>query len=266
MRCVPDRTDEARLVADACAMIDLPHCTLTPDAPITGSSIQMRARTARYAALTQWAAAAGARVLMTAHHADDQAETLLMRLNRASGLAGLSAIRAARSEGETMILRPLLGWRRAELRAIVEECGVPFVDDPSNRDARHDRTHVRALLAATPALDVAALAASAGFIAQGEEVVARAADRAWRARWHGADSGFVIDDLPRELRRRLVRRAIVAVRATLDIALPVFTNATNIEPLLDALEAGRGAVQSGVKVAVTRAGLIFGHAPPRRST
>jgi tRNA(Ile)-lysidine synthase len=251
--------EEARMVAAACAGLGVPHAILTPEAPIAGSSIQARAREARYAALVAWA---GGRPLLTAHHSDDQAETLVMRLNRASGLSGLAGIRAARWDTGTPILRPLLGWRRAELRAVASASGLPFVDDPANVDPRHDRTAVRALLAATPRLDTAALAASAAYLGDAEEVVRHAADLAWSSGWTG--EALDVADRPRELRRRLVRRAILETRARLAIALPAFGDSANVEPLLDALGAGRAAVQGGVKVTPTRAGWTFAAAPPRR--
>lgn len=252
--------EEATMVAKACAGCDIPHATLTPHAPIIGSSIQARAREARYAALVTWASG---RPLLTAHHADDQAETLLMRLNRASGLAGLAAIRPTRWMEGTPIIRPLLGWRRAELRAIVAASGLPFVDDPSNVDPRHDRTAIRALLAATPVLDPVALAASAAYLAEAEEVVTRQAEIAWSS-WRQAEP-LAVADSSREVRRRLLRRAILDTRARLSIDLPAFSESSNVEPLLDALEAGRAATQGGVKVTPTRGGWTFSPAPPRRS-
>ena len=254
---------EALMVADACARLAVPHATLRPAAPIAGASLQRHAREARYTALTAWAGPH--RPLLTAHHADDQAETLLMRLNRASGLAGLSSIRAARFEKGVALLRPLLGWRRAELRAVVEAAGLPFVDDPANADPRHDRTAARALLAQVPALDPAALAASAAWLAEAEDVVARASDIAWEERWHGGDRPFDVDHLPRELRRRLLRRAIADVRQCLRIVLPPFGSASNVEATLEALEAGRSAVQGGVLARAAGDGWHFRAAPPRRS-
>ena len=257
--------DEAAMVARACAALAVPHRTLASLDAIAGSSIQMRARAARYAALTAWTAQQGAAVLLTAHHADDQAETLLMRLNRGAGVAGLAAIRAWRFDGGVAVLRPLLGWRRAELRAVAQAAQMPFVNDPSNDDPRHDRTRMRALLTATPALDPVRLAASAAWLAEAEAVLARLAERLWEERWHGPDRPFAVAQEERELRRRLVRRAIIAVRESAAIVLPAFDDSTNVEPLLDALEAGRGAVQGGVKVAATPAGWRFSVAPPRRS-
>ncbi|WP_288456199.1 tRNA lysidine(34) synthetase TilS [uncultured Sphingomonas sp.] len=258
-------SDEAAMVARVGAALAVPHRTLAPIDAIAGSSIQMRARVARYAALVDWAAAEGAAVLLTAHHADDQAETLLMRLNRGAGLSGLAAIRPWRFDGAVAVLRPLLGWRRAELRTVAQAAAMPFVDDPSNDDARHDRTRMRALLAAAPALDPVRLAASAMWLGEAEAVLARLAERLWEERWRGPDRPFAIADEERELRRRLVRRAIIAVRESAAIVLPAFDDSTNVEPLLGALEAGRGAVQGGVKVSPTPAGWRFSVPPPRRS-
>ena len=256
---------EAAMVATVCASLDVRHATLVAAAPITGSSLQMRARQARYAALGDWAKAESFAFLLTAHHADDQAETLLLRLNRASGLSGLAGIRALRLDAGLAIVRPLLGWRRAELRALASGSGTPFVDDPSNDDPRHDRTRIRALLAATPALDPVALAASAGFLAEAEAEIAHAAEHLWSQRWHGPGHAFAVADESRELRRRLLRRAIADTRARLGIVLPVHRESANVEPLLDALEAGRAAVQGGVMVRPTVAGWLFLTAPPRRS-
>lgn len=256
---------EARMVADACDTLSLPHTTLHPDAPITGSSIQMRARTARYRALTAWAVAREADALLTAHHADDQAETLLMRLNRASGLSGLAGVRPWRWDDAMLVMRPLLDWRRAELRQIAMGCAMPFVDDPSNADDRHDRTRARALLAATPGIDVSSWSASAAYLTDAERALAHVAEMLWAARWYGPDRGLVVDDQPRELRRRLLRRAIAETRATAGILSPAFPDGANVEPLLDALAAGRAAVQGGVKVTPGRNGWTFAPAPPRRS-
>lgn len=260
---------EAAMVARVCERLDVPHSTLAPATPITGSSIQMRARTARYAALADWVRThrtpvADPPFLLTAHHADDQAETLLMRLNRASGVSGLAAIRAARWDDGVLVLRPLLEWRRADLRALAEDSATPFVDDPGNVDPRHDRTRIRALLAATPALDPAALARSAAWLAEADDALSDAAARLWTERWQGVDRPFAIAAESRELRRRLVRRAIAAARAHFLIDRPAYAESANVEPLLDALEAGRGAVHGGVLVRAGREGWNFFEAPPRR--
>lgn len=252
------------MVADACAALSVPHATLTPGRPIAGSSLQARAREARYAAIEAWAAKQGLALVLTAHHADDQAETLLMRLNRASGLAGLAGIRASQPMGDMVLLRPVLDWRRSELRAVVEAAGLPWVEDPSNMDSRHDRSRIRALLGGAPELDPVRLAASAKYLGDAETVIERLVQRLWDEHWRGPGQPFDVQRELREVRRRLIRRAILATRETLAVTEPPFGAGANVEPLLDALEAGSAAVQGGVKVDAVGGGWVFTAAPPRR--
>ena len=257
-RLRPGGADEAAMVARYCATLGVPHTTLAPDAPIAGASIQAQARAARYALLEGWAR--GAAALLTAHHSDDQAETFLMRAARGSGISGLAGIRAMRDSGGVALLRPLLGWRRSELRAVAEGANTPFVDDPSNRDDAHDRTRFRQLFETNPWLDPRAIAASAGHLAETERAMSDFTDSYWRDRAKESAESIVIDvaDLPRELRRRLARRAIRAQDANV-------SDAANVEALLDSLEAGGGATQGSVMAAARGTVWTFRPAPPRRS-
>ena len=132
--------DEALYVGEICAGLSCPHAILSVAVPDGAAGLQAEARRVRYEALADWAAERGIAAVATAHHADDQAETLLMRLQRGSGIAGLSGIRATRHQGDLAILRPVLGWTKAELTQIVRQSGIEPVDDPSNRDPRFDRT------------------------------------------------------------------------------------------------------------------------------
>ncbi len=210
-RLRPAAAAEAASVATQCAARGLPQVTLVRDGVGFASNVQARARAARYALMGDWCAAHDHGLLLTAHHADDQAETLLMRLNRASGSDGLAAIRPARLLGPgVMLVRPLLAVRKAELATIATADGWQVADDPSNRDPRHDRTQVRALLAATPALDVVALAASAAHLAADAEALAWAVDLAWAGRVREADGRLAVDagGLPAALVQRLLARAV----------------------------------------------------------
>ena len=262
-----DAVAEAALVADWCAAHRLPHRTLVPAVPIAGASLQAQARGARYALLAAHARAIGAACIATAHHADDQAETFLMRAARGSGLAGLAGVRMRTVIEEVAVVRPLLDWRRAELRAIVRRLDVPFVDDPANADPRHDRTRFRRLLDANEWLDPPNLARAAAALAEVDADVRAAVDWLWEA--HAVVEGDAVrirhEGLPRELRRRLARRAIGVVRDAAGIDAPAWSDATNIEPLLDRLAAGQRATQAGVAVSPSGGEWRFRGAPPRRS-
>ncbi len=172
--------DEARDAGLLCAKLGVPHEMLS--VTVAQGNIQAEARAARYAALAQWMDRRGMAALATAHHADDQAETLILRLNRASGVAGLAG---ARPRGEVpgtglALVRPLLDWRRAELAAIVDQAGLAAVCDPSNADDRFDRARLRKVLAGADWLDVPAIAQSAGHLADADAALEWAAQREWR--------------------------------------------------------------------------------------
>jgi tRNA(Ile)-lysidine synthase len=253
----PEGADEARLVARLCEDLAVPHETLTPDwAEPPASNVPANARAARYRALLSWAERTHASWLATAHHLDDQAETLLMRVGRGAGVAGLAGVRGVNG----IIVRPLLGWRKAELVAIVHAAGLDAVDDPTNDSEALDRTHARRLLAATPWLDPARLAAASAHLADAEEALAWTVEREWKARASQGENSLTIDarDLPRELQRRLLLRAIGHFTDADAIPGP------KLMTLLDALLAGRTATLAGVKVEAGDTWRLT-PAPPRRA-
>lgn len=175
----PEAAQEADMVARVCASLDVPHRTLRVEVP--AGNVQSQARGARYAALAEWMEAEGLEALATAHHADDQAETLLLRLNRGSGASGLAGVRARGLVPNTRLplVRPLLGWRRAELAGIVSAAGIDAAQDPSNLDDRFDRVRIRKALAGAEWLDVPALAQSASNLADADAALEWAAAREW---------------------------------------------------------------------------------------
>lgn len=236
----PESASEAAFVGAVCERIGVPHAVLPVSVPAGGEGLQGEARRARYRALEEWAQANGIATLLTAHHADDQAETLLMRLARGSGLSGLAGVRAMRAMGPVKLARPLLGWRRAELVAIARDLGP--VDDPSNRDARFDRVRMRALLRETDAFDASAVARSAGALAQSEDALAWAAERLWgeRATWEEAGIALDVTDLPAEFRRRLVVRALAEIGGG-------SARGDEVQRLLVTLGEGGVATLAGVK-------------------
>jgi tRNA(Ile)-lysidine synthase len=241
---------EGEAVAQICQQLGVPHVILTLDWPQSPTTaLQERARTARYAALGKWAHEWELTAIATGHHADDQAETLLMRLARGSGLRGLAAMRLAAAlpgAGDVALLRPLLAWRRDALHAIVEAAGIAACDDPSNADERHERVRVRRFLADSPWLDPAALAASAAHLAAADEAVEFAVDAAWASVRRDAEAlHYVPGDAPPEIRRRVAARAIAALASEGDGER---LRGGELDRLLAQLDGGGSASLRGVLV------------------
>ena len=230
---------EAALVAQLCSARGVAHATLTLTLA-AGTAVQERARNARYRALEDWAHNRGLGALVTAHHADDQAETLIMRMNRGAGLRGLAGMRSSAvvPGGALPLLRPLLGWRRGDLAAVVAQAGVATVDDPSNRAMQFERVRVRAGLAGASWLDPNGFAASAGHLAQADEALDWAADRIM-AEACGGDPA-IDPDLPRALALRVLERVI----ARLGSSVP---RGRDLAHWHDRLAAGKVATLAGVR-------------------
>lgn len=121
--------------------LGIPFLRLTARVPRDGSGLEAAARRARYGLLAK--ALAPGEWLLLAHHAEDQAETILLRLLRGASPRLLAGMPAARPLGAGFLARPLLGLSRATLRAALAGYGLPWVEDPTNRDPRFDRGHLR---------------------------------------------------------------------------------------------------------------------------
>jgi tRNA(Ile)-lysidine synthase len=238
---------EAAAVADICATLGVPHRTLNVSVPSGGEGLQASARAARYAALGAWMRETGARILLTGHHADDQAETLVMRLLRGSGVAGLAGVRArspfAAGPQGSLLCRPLLGWRRDELAAIVAAVGIEAADDASNGDEAYDRVRIRRHLSESAWIDAPALARSAAALADAEEALDAATARLFedRVRIENGTASLDPAGLEREFLRRLVLRCL---RAVAPEAAP---RGEQLGTLLATLAAGGTATLAGVK-------------------
>lgn len=139
---------EAEQVSAWFAPLGIAHTTLRWD---EGSAYRQRpasaqgaARDARYRLMLDWCAAHGYAHLFLAHHADDQAETFLLRLTRGSGVDGLAAMAPVAVREGIRLCRPLLDISKARLAAFCDTVGQPWIEDPSNHDASYGRVRFRA--------------------------------------------------------------------------------------------------------------------------
>jgi tRNA(Ile)-lysidine synthase len=257
-RLRPESAGEAAAAAQLCARLGVPHETLA--VAVAAGNVQAEARRARYAALAAWVAARGLGALATGHHADDQAETLLLRLNRASGVAGLAGRRARGLVPDTAfpLLRPLLGWRRAELAAIVAGAGIEAARDPSNADDRFDRVRLRKALAGADWLDIAAVAESAAHLADADAALDWAARREWCDCVTRGGLGLIYRPAaPRAVALRVLARIV----AELDGEAPRGGAAARA---FAALLAGRPASIGDLVARPSHEGWSFTRAPQRR--
>ena len=140
----PESVQEAHLVRHIAEMLELPSVQRRVHVESDGDGIAAAARDARYAALLDMANEVQATAVLTAHHAEDQAETVVLAMARGSGIGGLAGMPFARTlGGEVALVRPLLTVRHAELASLVHECGLRSCQDPGNKDPRSPRAIAR---------------------------------------------------------------------------------------------------------------------------
>jgi len=250
-----ESADEAQFVREICHNLGVPHIILTPDKKISGN-IQSSARAARYALLERAADAQDCQHIATAHHADDQLETLLMRLARGSGVDGLSGIRARNGR----VVRPLLEFTKAELIDICSSTGIQPVNDPSNANIDFDRVAMRNWLANTPHPFTASRALrTVSALADASDALVWMTDTLAAQRVSHQNNVIICtaDGLPSEFKRRLLIHCL----RTMDVNLAPRGDA--IDHLLTELENARTAMIGNIKC-VGGADWRFSKAPPRR--
>lgn len=231
--------------------------------------VQAAARALRYRLLLAACRAQGAPVLALAHHLEDQAETVLLRLARGSGVDGLSAMAPAVEWGGVRLVRPLLDVPKGALRAVVRAAGMEWVEDPFNRDARFERARLRAAAPTLAALglDARALSRTARRMARARDALDRATEEllAGAARWRR--EGYALVDpaalaaAPEEVGLRALCRLICRAGGRLQ------------PPRLDRLERlhaaivapgglGGGRTLAGVALTPRRDGRLLIHREP----
>lgn len=167
---------EAAFVADHAARIGVGHHILQVGEMAPGN-LSAAAREARYSLMASWAVEQKVMAVALGHSMDDQAETLLMRLARGSGVDGLASMRPRRDWQGVAWIRPMLAIRRQDLRTWLRAEGIPWIDDPSNEDLGFDRVKARRALSLLEpvGITVEGLARTAEILALQRLVLARAA-------------------------------------------------------------------------------------------
>ena len=228
----PESTAEAEHVAMLCKSLGIAHRLLTWDRPETiPGNLSNAAREARYRLMAQACAREGIGHLLTGHTMDDQAETVLMRLARGSGVDGLSAIAPSAERGALALKRPLLGVSREDLRDYLRDIGQDWVDDPTNDDEAYDRIKARKMFEALETLGLTKqrLATTARVMGMAREALEVQAGQTQDV-WEWTALGFAQSDLgaferlPREIKLRRLAGAMNRLAGT------------SYRPRLDALE------------------------------
>lgn len=213
----PEAADEAAYVAEHAAGLGLSHQTLVWTGEKPQAGVQEAAREARYRLLVHYAHEKGASHLVTAHTLDDQAETVMMRLSRGSGLSGLAGMRRQGDRNGILHARPLLDLPKQALLNLCRREGWGFVSDPSNMDERFARVRWRRImpLLAHEGLTAERLARLAERAAQAEEALdlkaQEALDRAEPRLGHDGfsfDAGILANE-PFEIALRILEQALI---------------------------------------------------------
>jgi len=252
----PESADEAQYVQRFCKDMHVPHVILSPAEKISGN-IQSAARHARYALLAQAAEQHDCQYIATAHHADDQLETVLMRIARGSGVDGLSAIRSTNGK----ILRPLLGFTKDELISICATAGLNPVVDPSNENTDFERVAMRNWLANTPhPFRADRTGRTANALADASEALNWMTETLTQERVQRETGAVRCDarDVPREIQRRLLIHCLKLLEPELA------PRGDAIDRLLSELSDGRTATMGAVKCEGGD-NWRFTMAPPRRN-
>jgi tRNA(Ile)-lysidine synthase len=265
---------EARQVAQLARKLGVPHRTLRWTGAKPKSRLQEKARAMRYRLLAQAAAKSGASHILTAHTLDDQAETVLMRLLRGSGPAGLAGMTRVTRLGDVMLTRPFLDIPKARLVATLRKAKIAFASDPSNRDPKFTRVRMRSLMPALAeeGLGARRLALLAQRLRRAEAALETAVDRAaalTRGKWIPGEKIEMAAEhfaaLPAEVALRLVGRAVTMAGHEGPVELgkleALYATLTMKRP------AGAGFRRSlaGAVVTLSPAGLTVEAAPPRRN-
>jgi len=270
---------EAAAVGRLARKLGIAHRTLRWSGRKPKTGLQEAARAARYGLLAGVAHKANASHVLTAHTRDDQAETVLIRMSRGSGVSGLAAMARISAlpgdgEGQIKLVRPLLDIPKARLIATLRAAKITFADDPSNRDPRFTRARLRGLMGelAREGLDARRLSLLARRLKRADTAIEAAVDRAAaELTLSPATSGAIAFDaagyarLPAEIALRLIGRALAQAGDEGPVEL------AKLEALKTALDAAQNAGNRPFRRSLAGAIVTLGmneitveRAPPRR--
>lgn len=246
----PEAEDEARQVGDLAKSLGIAHETLKWLDWDGRGNLQDQARRARYRLLADWAGSHGVSVVALGHTADDQAETVLMRLIRSAGVTGLAGMPVRRTLHGIGIFRPLLGVTREELRDYLRHNDVSWAEDPSNDDLRYDRVKVRRALEVLKPLGLTVQ--SLADVAENMGQARVALD--WYSFLAARDCATVLCGsvsldqhkfrlLPDEIGRRLLQRALIWISGA-----QYAPRRTALTEALKAVKLGQSATLSGCRI------------------
>ncbi len=254
---------EARRVGRLLARHGIRHRILTRTGAAPASNIQAAAREARYRLLGEWCRRRGILHLAVAHHLDDQAETLLLRLGRGSGADGLACMPMVMETRDLRLIRPLIGVPRTRLRALLRARRAGWIEDPSNRDDGFARVRVRAVLPALAAegLHAERLAATAANMGRARAalehhtaaLLARAAI-VYPAGYCMLD-GAALAGVPREVSLRALSRTLMCIGG--NIYPPRLDRLERLHDQVTGDALGGGRTLAGCQIAPRNGGLLI---------
>ncbi len=263
---------EARAVARLAKSLKVEHRTLRWRGIKPRTGLPAAAREARYSLLADAAGKIGATHVVTAHTRDDQAETLMMRLARGSGLSGLAAMARETRRGPITIARPLLDVPKARLIATLRRAGIAYADDPTNRDRSFTRPRFRELMPQLTAegIDSRNLARLAQRLARANAALESVVSVMEHSIGRTSPAGLIEIDarafatLPDEIALRLLGRAVTALG---------YEGSAELAKLEELLASLRAAAERRERIKQTLAGamitlepdlIVVDRAPPRR--
>lgn len=263
---------EAREVKRLASALGVAHRTLTWRGVKPKTGVPQAARDARYELLARAARSASAPAIVTAHTQDDQAETILMRLSRGSGITGLAGMAVQTERHGVALLRPFLDIPKARLVATLNRAKIGYANDPTNHDPAYTRSRLRTLMPAlaSEGADARTFARLAMRLSRAEvalEQMTDGAERYLRLRG-GADGGFdasLFSTMAEEIQVRLLRRALGSGITAHPPELGQLE--TLLRAMAQARSEGRRFKQTlaGMTVSVEKERLVIRPAPPRRS-